>query len=54
VEFALQMNIQVLVLDTMQMASQGFISDENNNTEMASFYEPDSRSWPRKQASRMC
>lgn len=36
-DFALKSNIQLLIMDTLQMASQGFVVNENDNTEMASF-----------------
>jgi hypothetical protein len=38
VQYALDSHIYLWVIDTLQVAGQGFISDENNNTEMASFY----------------
>ena len=36
-EFAFETNIHLLIFDTLQMASLGFVSNENDNTEMAAF-----------------
>lgn len=38
VQFCLEMNVQLWVVDTLQMFGQGFITDENNNTEIAALY----------------
>jgi hypothetical protein len=37
VQYALRMNIQFLVFDTLQVAMQGFVTDENSNTEIGEF-----------------
>lgn len=36
-EFALKENVQTLIIDTFAVASQGFVTDENSNTEVSAF-----------------
>lgn len=37
VDFALGLNVQTLIIDTFAVASQGFVTDENSNTEVSAF-----------------
>jgi hypothetical protein len=37
VEYALRMNIHVAIFDTLQVAMQGMVTDENSNTEVGEF-----------------
>jgi AAA domain len=37
VQYALRMQIHLMIVDTLHVAGQGFITDENNNTEVSQF-----------------